>query len=157
MNLPGTLQIGGFGFDLVPVNYRKDLLTHDAHRHPFIERLGTMFLMRLTRGSSFSSRAGAAWRQIFVLALCPWLTKNRVFKSQVDSCLSERLDKAAADRGEKALNNDDDAKAFGDRIIDTAWTKMRGGLKDGAVTIATEVVDTWPPLELLPVPNLCVT
>lgn len=79
-----------------------------------------------------------------MLALCPWLTKNRVFKSKVDSGLSERLDKAAADRGGKALNHDDDAKAFGDRIIDTAWTQMRGGLKDGAVTIATEVVDTWP-------------
>ena len=80
-----------------------------------------------------------------MLALCPWLTKNRVFKSKVDSGLSERLDKAAADRGEKALTSDDEAKTFGDRIIDSAWTKMRGGLKDGAVTIATEVVDTWPP------------
>ena len=137
-------QIAGFGFDLVPTSYRKDLLVHDAHRHPFIERLGTMCLMRLVHGKAFSQRAGACWRQIFVLGLCPWLTKNRVFKSKIDGGLSERLAKSAADMGEKSLKDNNDAKAFGDRIVDGVWTKMRGGLKDGAVTAATEVVDTWP-------------
>jgi len=70
-----------FGFDAAAVNYRKELLVHDAHRHPFLERLGAMYLMRLKHGKNFSSDAGACWRNMFVVALMPWLIKyRRVFK-----------------------------------------------------------------------------
>mmetsp|Transcript_2817 Transcript_2817/g.3178 ORF Transcript_2817/g.3178 Transcript_2817/m.3178 type:complete len:93 (+) Transcript_2817:1845-2123(+) len=48
-------------------------------RHPFMERLGAMYLMRLRHGRNFSCDAGACWRILFVKGLMPWLEKYREF------------------------------------------------------------------------------
>lgn len=78
-----TFQAEGVGvifnspLDSYPMAFRRDLIIHDAHRHPWIERLGTMYMMKLQHGRTFGSRAGAAWRIIFTLALFPWLRKHR--------------------------------------------------------------------------------
>lgn len=71
------VQVVGYRFDNVPIYYRTELLMHEAHRHPFIERLSAMYLMRLKHGDYFASNAGAAWRHLFVLTLMPWLLKHR--------------------------------------------------------------------------------
>jgi hypothetical protein len=67
-----------------PVYYRKDLLLHEAHRHPYIERLGALFLLKLNCGDRFGTRGGSAWRLLFVLTLMPWLKKYRASVRQVD-------------------------------------------------------------------------
>ena len=74
----GVGSIGDIALDTLPVSFRKDLMLHEAHRHPYLERLGCMYMMKLYHGPDFGSRAGSAWRLLFVIALMPWLRKYRV-------------------------------------------------------------------------------
>lgn len=64
--------------DSLPKVFRKNLLSTEAHRHPYIELLGLMYLMKLRHKGNFGSAAGSAWRLLFVDALMPWLKKNRI-------------------------------------------------------------------------------
>lgn len=43
-----------------------------------MERWATLYLLKLRHGTDFGSRAGAAWRILFTLALMPWMRKYRV-------------------------------------------------------------------------------
>ncbi|KAI2490939.1 hypothetical protein MHU86_23627 [Fragilaria crotonensis] len=75
---PGVGMIGPISVDGHPVQFRKGLILHDAHRHPYMERLGVIYLLKLKYGEHFANRAGGQWRLIFVMALMPWLRKYRV-------------------------------------------------------------------------------
>lgn len=72
--------LGRFSIDLdsYPTTYRKALLSSEAHRHPWIERLGSMYMMKLRHGDGFAKTSGSVWRLLFVFALMPWLRKYRV-------------------------------------------------------------------------------
>ena len=52
------------------------------HRHPLIERLGLLYLLKLYNGKDFGTQAGAYWRMLFVLALMPWMRNYRVRPAQ---------------------------------------------------------------------------
>lgn len=93
---PGVGRIGPVELDSFPYSFRKDLVLHEAHRHPYIESLGVLFLLKLRCGDSFGSRPNACWRLLFVLALMPWLQKYRVsgYKDGMD--ITELQDKIAA-------------------------------------------------------------
>jgi hypothetical protein len=90
--LSEDVNMMGYAFDYVPVNFIKELLVHEAHRHPLIERLGAMYLMRL-RYRNFGSEAGGCWRQLFVVALMPWLLDHRIYHEQ--RCADSISDQAA--------------------------------------------------------------
>ena len=75
---PGVGQLGGFELDNYPRIFVKDVLAQEAHRHPYIETLGVMYLMKLRYGDHFGKRAGSAWRLVFVYALMPWLNTYRI-------------------------------------------------------------------------------
>ena len=77
--LSNDVSLFGFTFDIVPTNFVKDILVHEAHRHPFMERLLAMYMMKL-KNNKFCSDAGACWRQLFVVTLMPWMRKLRVFQ-----------------------------------------------------------------------------
>mmetsp|Transcript_3330 Transcript_3330/g.3675 ORF Transcript_3330/g.3675 Transcript_3330/m.3675 type:complete len:162 (-) Transcript_3330:128-613(-) len=64
--------------DKFPVLFRKDLLATDAHHHPYIELLGTMYMMKLRHKGNFGKTSGSMWRLLFVVALMPWLKKYRI-------------------------------------------------------------------------------
>jgi len=69
--------------DSLPKVFRKNLLSTESHRHPYIELLGLMYLMKLRHKENFGSAAGTAWRLLFVDALMPWLKKDRIQDSFV--------------------------------------------------------------------------
>jgi hypothetical protein len=64
--------------DRVPEFFKRDLLVHEAHLHPYLERLGSMYLHRVRDGKDFGSVAGATWRCLFVSGLMPWIVKHKV-------------------------------------------------------------------------------
>jgi len=64
--------------DTAPAFYQQDLLMHEAHRHPYIDRLASLYLLKLKLGDSFGTRAGSAWRLLFSLSLMPWLQMHAV-------------------------------------------------------------------------------
>lgn len=75
---PGVGYVGSMPLDSEHFGFKNDLLIHEAHRHPYMERLGLVYLMKLYHGKSFGSRAGAYWRMLFVLALMPHLRQYRI-------------------------------------------------------------------------------
>lgn len=75
---PGVGRAGNVELDNYPRIFLKEILSHEAHRHPYIDLLGVIYLMKLRHGDEFGNRAGATWRLIFVYALMPWLHKYRI-------------------------------------------------------------------------------
>lgn len=91
MLAPGANFVAGANLDPSPDAFRKDLLIHEAHRHPFLERLGLLYLMKLFNGKDFGNRAGAYWRILFVLAIFPWMRNYRTCRTTAG--LLEELEK----------------------------------------------------------------
>lgn len=69
------------GNDAVADNFRREILVHDAHMHPYLDRLSGMYMRRLRDRERFGSVEGQAWRCLFVIGLCPWLVKYRINRS----------------------------------------------------------------------------
>lgn len=70
-------SIGSLDYDLFPIIFQKDILLKESHRHPYLERLGVMYLMKLQH-DDFGSYAGTCWRMLFVYALAPWMRTHRL-------------------------------------------------------------------------------
>lgn len=64
--------------DSMPRVYRQNLLSTESHRHPYIELLGLMYLMKIRHKDEFGNSSGSAWRLLFVAALMPWLKQKRI-------------------------------------------------------------------------------
>jgi len=78
--------------DPTPFVFVKDILAHEAHRHPLLSLMGTFYVMKLTYKDEFVNRAGSAWRLIFVYALFPWLSTYRI-DARGDNDDEEELEK----------------------------------------------------------------
>mmetsp|Transcript_18634 Transcript_18634/g.35444 ORF Transcript_18634/g.35444 Transcript_18634/m.35444 type:complete len:1067 (-) Transcript_18634:77-3277(-) len=70
--------LGPIDMDNAPTMHTRDILIHEAHRHPYIEALGSFYLTKLRYGNKYCTRAGSTWRLIFVYALMPWMQKHRI-------------------------------------------------------------------------------
>jgi len=76
--------------DKYPIYFRKDLLSHEAHRHPYIERLGVVYMLKLLLDDKgeFCNGCGTSWRLVLLHAIMPWLFKRRVhLKSEVEDLM----------------------------------------------------------------------
>ena len=118
----------GYAFDNVPHHFYQDLLIHEAHRHPYIERLSQMYLMKLHHGDKFVSKAGSVWRQLIILSIFPWMAKYRIFTD-------ERLVNAAIDAEEQEEMEERESDPM-NGIKDMASEAFEVGNE-----VATEVVD----------------
>jgi hypothetical protein len=79
---PRVGSVGGLELDNYPTIFLKSILAQEAHRHPYIELLGVMYLMKLRHRGDFGNRAGSSWRLIFAFALMPWMHKHRIHADQ---------------------------------------------------------------------------
>lgn len=81
----GVGMIGPIALDSYPITFRKDLLLHDAHRHPYMERLGQIYMLKLRHSDDFGLPSGSAWRLIVVQAMMPWLRRFRIEEIEHES------------------------------------------------------------------------
>ena len=103
------------------------------------ERLAQMYLLKM-RHPEFNSNAGAVWRQLFVLAMLPWMRKYRVFSE-------ERKSQAIETLALHKLEVKEDAKGlvelFGEDVEGMMPTAAAAeAVSTGAETGARFVVDT---------------
>lgn len=80
---PGVGRIGPIELDGSALAFKKELLAHESHRHVMIEQFGLICMNKLQTGA-FASRAGSAWRLLFVLTMMPWLRRFRVADSTLE-------------------------------------------------------------------------
>jgi hypothetical protein len=91
--------VGNIPLDAYAISFRKDIMIHDAHRHPYMERWASLFLLKLRHGDGFGTSAGAAWRILFTMALMPWLRNYRVHPKLRASAWSTRHSSAMLMQG----------------------------------------------------------
>jgi hypothetical protein len=130
---PGVGMIGPMHLDAHPIQFRKDLLVHDAHRHPYMERLSVIYLLKLRYGEQFGHRAGGQWRLIFVIALMPWLRRYRLDDgpSYEDQTYAEERIDVDTGKGENShvtsMDNDEDPPVnLVNHVVDTSTLEGDG-------------------------------
>ncbi len=105
----GVLNLGivkNIALDSYPIAFRKDLLSHDAHRHPLLERLGTMY---------------SCWRVLFVLCLMPWMRKYRLRSISSMDELDEQIQQVESDLKEEK----GEEEAVPDKTLDRQETMRK--------------------------------
>ena len=89
---PKANIFAGFFLDRYPSLFTVDTLLHEAHRHPYLDRLGLIYMFKLKHGKRFISKAGSCWRLLFTLVLFPWLNSHRVKTPLIEASSSKKDD-----------------------------------------------------------------
>ena len=108
--------------DKIPDLFLKDIMFHEAHRHPYIEQLGAIYLMKLRYRGDFGKDAGTNWRLLFIYALMPWMSRYRIQSSDgsVDASnfTASFNDGSRVDVSEYMMNSVDNAEMEALNLID---------------------------------------
>jgi len=70
--------------DSFPKYFRQELLSQESHKHPWLETLGKLYMMKYRYRGSFVSSAGYTYRLIFALSLLPYLRKYRLCNREIE-------------------------------------------------------------------------
>mmetsp|Transcript_21580 Transcript_21580/g.38070 ORF Transcript_21580/g.38070 Transcript_21580/m.38070 type:complete len:1026 (-) Transcript_21580:193-3270(-) len=176
----GADHVGPMTLDMFPIIFRKDLLMHEAHRHPYLERIGVMYMLKLRHGDGFGTAAGTSWRLLFTFALLPWFRKYRIrsddnidvekFKFSQDSAAFKDFVSAKAGglRGRQSLatvketedSNDEDTeeqktiaslkKKIESLMEENDMLKMMGGTEEQSVLPPKAVIPSPPSIATAP-------
>jgi hypothetical protein len=115
-------------------------------------RLGTMYMMKLAHGEAFSCPAGACWRNLFVVALMPWMKRHRVI-AKAESVDHDEYELWVKEPSEKNVTHglldlvEQVAPPAVGAVLEqaeNAMTTVQQGLKDAYNTAAGMVVDEGP-------------
>mmetsp|Transcript_4750 Transcript_4750/g.11211 ORF Transcript_4750/g.11211 Transcript_4750/m.11211 type:complete len:173 (-) Transcript_4750:499-1017(-) len=95
--------------DSLPRVFRQNLLSAEAHRHPYMVQLGQMYLMKLRHKDNFGTKAGSIWRLLFVSALMPWLRKKRIqddvdIDKEIESKMKSSMSQEEPERNPKRIS-----------------------------------------------------
>ena len=112
------------------MQFRKDLLVHDTHRHPYMERLNVLYMMKLRYGDKFGSRAGSAWRLIFVMALMPWLRRYRLDEDEKEEAFEQAQLEDDDDGAEDWAGGNDDNDTEDVFMMRKENIKLKNKVKD---------------------------
>lgn len=131
----GVGELGPLELDPFPTIHMRDIMSHEAHRHPYLEIMGTIYLMKLRHGKNFCSNAGSCWRLIFVYALMPWMQKYRIYDTpaskKYDEDGNEILDDSQLSKELRALN-----------LIETAAVSGEDGYTKSFALTKPRILDT---------------
>lgn len=133
--LSSDVVLFGYSFDYIPINFRKELLVHEAHRHPYIERLAQMYLMKLRYKTFGNSNGATAWRQLAVVAFFPWLAKHRIFNEERLTEARRALDERRQERQQRMDYQNKGIQA----VLHTAAAAVDGASKDFEKTVIGDV------------------
>lgn len=89
---PKANIFAGFFLDRYPSLFTVDTLLHEAHRHPYLDRLGLIYMLKLKHRKRLISKAGSCWRLLFTLVLFPWLHSHRVKTNLIENSSMKRYD-----------------------------------------------------------------
>ena len=103
---------------------------HDTHRHPYMERLNVLYMMKLRYGDKFGSRAGSAWRLIFVMALMPWLRRYRLDEDEKEEAFEQAQLEDDDDGAEDWAGGNDDNDTEDVFMMRKENIKLKNKVKD---------------------------
>lgn len=113
--------------DDYPIIFLRDVLIHEAHRHPYIELLGTMYLYKIRYKASFGSTVGACWRLLFVYGLMPWLHQYRIqTKSRISTTVDPENSASLLDFGQRGFDGEAEYRSLIEESeIASGWSLIR--------------------------------
>jgi len=145
VHLLGPEAALGGHLDPTPSDFQKEVLLHEAHRHPYMETLGMIYMMKLRHRNKFAKAHGNAWRLLFVHGLMPWL---RSYRLRARPKLNKIDDPESASVGRESDEDfiveraNEEIRRFSLRSFNSDCTEFEALLKDLTEDQISEVVFT---------------
>jgi len=108
---PNVGDFHWFNLDSYNDWFMTDVLLVEAHRHPYLEVLGTQYLLKIKHGEAHINRAGSVWRMLFVTTLMPWLQKYRQAAKKSHGAIGSGDEERPDDEVQSIVSSEEDYEA----------------------------------------------